>query len=64
VRKAFGGHRCSFHSSAETVCSRQTVIPENDRGNNQIEPTGLVLQILAEPIANRTATVKENRPSQ
>jgi len=39
-------------------------IPEDDRGNNQIEPTGLVLQILTQPITNRTAPVKEHRPSQ
>jgi hypothetical protein len=39
-------------------------IPEDDRGDNEIEPTGLVLQILPEPVANSAATVEENRPSQ
>jgi hypothetical protein len=31
-------------------------VPEDDRGNNEIEPTGLVLQILPEPAANSAAT--------
>lgn len=39
-------------------------IPQDDGGNDQIESARLVLQILPEPIANRAAPVKENRPSQ
>jgi hypothetical protein len=62
--KAFGGYRRSLPFDCRNSLLQIDGIPEDDRGNNQIEPTGLVLQILPQPITNRTAPVKEHRPSQ
>jgi hypothetical protein len=61
LRSASGGHRRSLPFASCDRLFQIEGIPEDDRGDNQIEPTGLVLQILAEPITNCAAAVEENR---
>ena len=64
VRKAFGRHWGPLPIECSDSLLQIDSVPKGDRGNNQIEATSLILQIFAEPIANCTATIEENRPSQ
>lgn len=64
VRKAFGGHWRPLSFERRNCQFQIDGIPENDRGNHKIESAGLVVQIISEPITNRAAPVKENRPSE
>jgi hypothetical protein len=64
MRKAFGRHWSPLPFECSDCLLQIDSVPKGDRGDNQIEATSLILQIFAEPIANRTATIEKNRPSQ
>src|ERR1051325_7541826 len=62
--EAIVGHRRPLAFERRDSLFQIDGIPRDDRGYNQIEPAGLVLQIFPEPVANRAAPVEENCPSQ
>ena len=62
VGKAIGGYRRSLAFERRDSMFQIDGIPQDDRGNNQIEPAGLIL--FPGPVANRASSVEENCPSQ